>query len=140
MGTCGQKHPSYTQILTSNSKFFGKPNGAKPAAPQQSKLAFSTKSAAKKDETVKENEPTSSSEEVKKETSVAAEDEAMPDASDREKAAPVKRNGSAQPKKRAVEEDEDSESANEHSEPPSKKPKTRPANGKYLTHVLGIGE
>jgi DNA ligase-1 len=118
--------------LISHSKFFGKPNGAKPAAPQQSKLAFSSKPAATKED-AKENEPTSSSEEVKRPAVKQEADEAMPDASQKDVAAPSKTESTAAAKKRSVEEDEDSHSgASDGSEPPTKKTKTKAVDTKVL--------
>jgi DNA ligase-1 len=106
------------------SKFFGKPNGSKPAAPQQAKLAFSTKTPSKKDDS-KENEPTSSSEEVKKPVIGQEDDTTMPDAADEAPSAPVKAKTAASTKKRTVDEEEDAQSgASDESEPPTKKTKT----------------
>jgi DNA ligase-1 len=102
------------------SKFFGKPNGAKPEAPQQSKLSFSTKSTAKQED-VKENVPTPSGGGPKERKDIKSEDVAMAEALDEEVAAPVKANGAKNTKKRTVKEDENERSDTEDVEPPAKK-------------------
>lgn len=109
--------------LISYSKFFGKPNGTKPALAQQTKLAFSKK--AEKSTAVKEDEDSAAVDLKAEELApVKDEDTDMEDAEDVKQ--PI---AAAKSRKRPVIEDEDETESSEE-EPPSKKQRSKEATPK----------
>ena len=103
-----------------HSKFFGKPNGSKPAAPQQTKLAFSQ---SRKTKAEAENEEDGSDVEMKN-----VKDEKVESADEEEIAAKPRKSHASNARKRTVEESDDADEMSEI-EPPAKKQRGKNEDG-----------
>jgi len=117
--------PGFSKLIFSR-KFFGKPPGTKPPAPEQSKLLFSSQTRQNEKKNAKQDAQNGALETPLQSAVESPKDIIMIDEEDPTESRPTSQSTSPKTRKRQPPEDEGADGASEE-EPPSKKQRVQPA-------------
>ncbi len=120
--------PAFSKLIFSR-KFFGKPPGTKPPAPEQSKLLFSSQTRQDKKKNAKQDAQNGAMETPSQPDVDPQKDTIMIDGEDPTESRPKSQSTSPKPRKRQSSENEGADGASEE-EPPTKKQRVQPASKK----------